>query len=413
MRPLYKGDGFPYWTRRVPFAVNLRNFFLLAAAVIATSSSWAEIEWEPVVYPKDELYPSMIFSTATLKPGEDVFAKWAGHVLGQENGVVGVSIDGLKSGDMVRVEVKPNAVMEGGVFEGKIPKRADTWKIFPNPKFRFDALLSTKQATPLSVTFKVSVNDKDLGEQTRDVTLQTINDCMFAVSESDEEGDVSDYSWLFAAYVNENHPWIDGILREALDTGIVSSFDGYQSGDPAVVADQVFAIWHVLQERGFRYSDITTTATDSDDVARQHVRLFDDAIKARQANCVDGSVLMASILRKIGLNPYLVSIPGHMFLAVDLDEEGEKTIAIETTMMGEKADEASEGVDWISKKDLKVRRKAPGWFAFEAAVQAGNEELNDAWDKLEDPKEMDYQIIDIAEARKMGIIPISYREPSK
>ncbi len=227
---------------------------------------------EPVVYPKDELYPSMIFSTATLKEGEDVFAKWAGHVLGQENGVVGVSIDGLKSDDTVRVEVKPNAVMEGGVFEGKVPKYAETWMIFPNPKYRFDALLATKQATPLSVSFQGVGKRQGSGEQTRDVTLQTINDCMFAVTESDEENDVSDYSWLFAAYVNENHPWIDGILREALDTGIVTSFDGYQSGDPAIVADQIFAIWHVLQERGFRYSDITTTATDSDDVARQHVR---------------------------------------------------------------------------------------------------------------------------------------------
>ncbi len=96
---------------------------------------------------------------------------------------------------------------------------------------------------------------------------------------------------------------------------------------------------------------------------------------------------MASILRKIGLNPYLVSIPGHMFLAVDLDADGDKTIAVETTMMGDKADGPSDGVEWIPKKELKARRKAPGWFAFEAAVQTGNEELDDAWKKLEDPKE--------------------------
>ncbi len=139
----------------------------------------------------------MIFSTATLKRGR-VFAKWAGHVLGQENGVVGVSVDGLKSGDTVRVEVKPNAVMEGGVFEGKIPKRADTWRSFLTPGFA--SMPCCPRSRPRRERDFQGVGQRQgLGEQTRDVTLQTINDCMFAVSESDEEGDVSDYSWLFAA----------------------------------------------------------------------------------------------------------------------------------------------------------------------------------------------------------------------
>lgn len=42
-----------------------------------------------------------------------------------------------------------------------------------------------------------------------------------------------------------------------------------------------------------------------------------------QANCVDGRVLFASILRKIDIAPALVLIPGHMFLAFQLDQEGE------------------------------------------------------------------------------------------
>ncbi len=151
--------------------------------------------------------------------------------------------------------------------------------------------------------------------------------------------------------------------------GIVSSFDGYQSGDPAVVADQVFAIWHVLQERGFRYSDITTTATDSDDVARQHVRLFDDASRPVRPIASMAVCSWRRSSERSASTPISSAFPATCSSRCDLDEEGEKTIAIETTMMGDKADEASDDVDWLPKKELKVRRKAPGWFAFEAAVQ--------------------------------------------
>ncbi len=46
---------------------------------------------------------------------------------------------------------------------------------------------------------------------------------------------------------------------------------------------------------------------------------------------------MASILRKIGLNVYLVMVPGHCLLAFDLGEGDEDPIlGLETTMLGEK-----------------------------------------------------------------------------
>jgi hypothetical protein len=72
-------------------------------------------------------------------------------------------------------------------------------------------------------------------------------------------------------------------------------------------------------------------------VISQHVRLFDEALAARQANCIDGTAVLAAVLRKIGIEPYLVLIPGRMFLAFDLDKEGETTLGLETTMMGDTA----------------------------------------------------------------------------
>ncbi len=35
---------------------------------------------------------------------------------------------------------------------------------------------------------------------------------------------VTDVRFMFAAYVNEQHPFVEKVLREALDEGIVDSF---------------------------------------------------------------------------------------------------------------------------------------------------------------------------------------------
>ena len=77
----------------------------------------------------------------------------------------------------------------------------------------------------------------------------------------------------------------------------------------------------------------------------QHVRLIDESITHSQANCVDGSVLLASILRKIGLYASLVLVPGHCFVAFSLDRELEEIRGLETTLIGAQDIEPSEYPD--------------------------------------------------------------------
>jgi hypothetical protein len=259
---------------------------------------------------------------------------------------------------------------------------------------------------PIDVTMELKVDGESCGEKTVTATVRTVNDCLFGVAEPGDEERYSDYSWLFAAYVNENHPWVDQTLKEALDTDIVTSFDDYQSGDPEKVLMQVFAIWNVMQRKGLRYSNVVTTAAETESVNSQHVRLFDESVKAAQANCVDGSVLLAAVLRKIGLDPHLVTVPGHMFLAFSLDDE--TMVGLETTMMGEadleKVDEKR--LKSFLKFDVEEKRNEESWATFEAAIDIGTQALLEASEKF-DGDDTDYQLIDIAAARNLGVLPIS------
>lgn len=390
----------------------MKKFLGLALLVIA-APLYAAITWEPVVYPENEIFPSLVLSTATMKT-EDLLAEWSEDLLGDENGMIGVTVLGLPKGAEVSVEIKANALMERSTFRGKVPEDSDEWLIFPFVSYKFDKLLRVRQSIPLAITMSVTVNGKPQGEQTVTAQVHSLNDCLYAVMDDTEEDGGVDYSWLFAAYVNESHPGIDRILREALDANQITSFTGYQSGDRNEVLAQIRAIWDVLEKKGFRYSDISTNDSDSETISSQHVRLFDDSIQARQTNCADGSVLLASILRKIGLNVSLAIIPGHMFLAVDLDDEGKRVIGIETTVMGGEppapaAEEAAAG--WLGGALGKKTRPAESDGTFDEAVSIGTAEYRKNRRKFAAEDELNYQLIEIATARRLGIRPLASRQP--
>lgn len=139
---------------------------------------------------------------------------------------------------------------------------------------------------------------------------------------------------FYAAYVNEENPLIDKVLREALNTRIVRRFSGYQ-GNEQMVDKQVYALWHVLQKRNFRYSSVSYSSLSSNVVYAQRVRTFEDALNSSQINCVDGSVLFASLLRAINITPVLVQMPGHMFVGYYTDSAKKNITFLETTMIGD------------------------------------------------------------------------------
>jgi hypothetical protein len=219
---------------------------------------------------------------------------------------------------------------------------------------------------------------------------------------------------MFAAYVNENHPMLDKVLQEALDTKIVGAF-AVTTHQPEETLKQVFAVWSALQKRGIQYSSTTTTPGGSETVQSQYVRFVDQSITNTQANCVDGSVLFASILRKISIEPFLVTVPGHMYAGFYLGAGKSQFVGLETTVIGlpDVAEEKKEGeppaLTLLRDKIDPAVRARRDWKTFAKAIQVGTEDLAKNKEKLE-AEDANYQWIDLAEARAEGIMPISYAE---
>lgn len=275
------------------------------------------------------------------------------------------------------------------------------------PVLRWEAtkLLALQQPLPTTITVSTSINGVNLGTKTVDVRVRAVNDVPFA--DVDATGKEHNLTPLFAAFVNENSPIIEKILQEALHWRAVKSFDGYQSGINGVYM-QVFAIWNVLQRHHVKYSSITTASGTTKGVYSQSVRFVDTTWKMQQANCVDGSVLFASVLYKIGIYPVLVHIPGHMFVGFYLNNSGKRSFNnmqfLETTMVG------------AGKQPGKFNMKF-GFFhpvtstlsyrQYIQAIKYGDHEFNTEVIPALRRHVPNYDIINIADARKFGINPIS------
>ena len=374
----------------------------------AARPSTAAVVWEPFAGMDAQVFPSFVVATATLRLPQEDDEEADPFSLGEDMGFIGVTLEHVPANSRLRVEVRPNAIMDASSFDGRAEAGAGDYDIYPKLNYKYDALLAWRQPMPLNVVMELFVDGQSLGTRSQTVTVRSINDCPFAIlADEDSDDDDLDLSWMFAAYVNENDPWVDRLTREALDAKMLDAFSGYQEDSDEEVLRQVYAIWHTLQARGMRYSDISQSSAESDVVLSQHVRLFDESVTAHQANCVDGTVMFAAVLRKIGIEPYLVVLPGHMFLAFDLDAEGERSVGLETTMMGSTAAEPA-GRSLVPPSMAARYRSLPSFRSFSAALQAGTQDLNENRAKF-DGEDPDYQVISLSESRKMGILPLAYR----
>lgn len=280
------------------------------------------------------LFPSAILSVATTNT--QVIPPMSGEYVGNPKSCVAIKLKSGHANTVVRIELAETPFYARSVSTFVLPKEHTEYIIYPDILWRYNALRDNEQAEPISVVSNVEVDGKDLGQKVRTFSVRSINECLLGFNKQLPDGRTRYVSTrlFYAAYVNEENPLIDKVLREALNTRIVRRFLGYQ-GTPEMVDKQVYALWYVLQKRNFKYSSVSYSSLSSNVVYAQRVRTFEDALNSSQINCVDGSVLFASLLRAINITPVLVQMPGHMFVGYYTDSAKKNLTFLETTMIGD------------------------------------------------------------------------------
>ncbi|HEY9229180.1 MAG TPA: hypothetical protein VIP11_21190 [Gemmatimonadaceae bacterium] len=329
------------------------------------------------------------------------------HYLGDAFGLLGLRMTWSRSPARVRVVVDAPDLASPSMLEVQLADSGATYELFPEMLYNDRALKAIAQPVISNVAFRVFVNDTLIGERTQRVQVRATSDVPYAYRS--RQGLMQSQPWLFATFVNEYDPVIDVLLQEALATRVVMSFDGYQSNQPQQVTQQVFAIWNVLQRRGIRYSSIATAVPTVGGVYSQSVRALRDALGTAQANCVDGSVLFASVLRRIGVDAFLVLQPGHMYVGYYRDPQHMQISVLETTMLGSAnlKDFAKDGslLGGLSQALGADTKNSASAKTFDAAIASAADRYNRAREASKGRATLEFQIIDIAQARAWGLAP--------
>lgn len=137
----------------------------------------------------------------------------------------------------------------------------------------------------------------------------------------DEWGGFSSMAAVTAAFVMPNDPAIAGVLKDAggilTAHGHSSALDGYQSGDPRRAYMLGAAIWSAVAARGLTYAEPPRSFEKQGQKVRRPGNVLDQGL----ATCFDSSLLFASALEAVGLNPFVVLLEGHSFTGFWLVEK--------------------------------------------------------------------------------------------
>lgn len=348
-------------------ATRLQRLAVFALTALATAPAAHALDWNVDVTPAGELFPALQLS----QPPHAT----AG---GDGDGLVSVRVASdrdLPRRLRLRIET-PGLRMPATIEVAPAP---GTRRLDLHPRLAWDVEALRSLESPRRQALVATLEADGASEVRRvDVRLHALDDAPYYVREGRERVDLG---WVFAAYVDPHDPAVDELLAAA--RLIDPEFDG----GTGAVADRrrVAAIWAALERHGVRYAAGDPALSRGPVVWSQRVRPPSASWRERRASCIDGSVLIASALERIGLQALVALVPGHAFVGYRERTDATMTF-LETTLLG--------------------AATLRGTSSFPAALAAGRARFRRVAARLDGRHAPDYALLDIGRARAYGIIPI-------
>lgn len=200
-----------------------------------------------------------------------------------------------------------------------------------------------------------------------------------------------------ASFVTPNHPVVSKVVVEAAkilkeQTGN-STLSEYQTGNPTDVIRQVAAVYGALHDKGIVYRALPA----SFEAVGQRVTLPEAVLTGKLGNCVELSILFASVLEAIGINTAIIMEQGHAYLGVWLVDDCCQYSVCDDVAFVEK--KCSKGINEMLVLEATMLTNENT--SFEESVKKGNLNLAD--------NENFNIMIDIRRCRLEGIRPLPQR----
>lgn len=136
---------------------------------------------------------------------------------------------------------------------------------------------------------------------------------------------------FMGAWITSNDPTVDEFLAKAKLRVPSKSFVGEQG----VTVPQIKALFDELKSRGVTY--VMDPNVTSDQMFVQRTRLPSEVLTSTNAQCLEGTLLFATLMEAIGVKPIIIMVPGHAFVGwhtVAQDGTKGEPLFVETTMVG-------------------------------------------------------------------------------
>jgi hypothetical protein len=258
----------------------------------------------------------------------------------------------------------------------------DAVEVTANPSMTQSSLDRLDIARPgnfhLRVVYLQNGDEKLLLDETSNVTLTARRDFPWTISGLSQQEDFK----LLAAMITPTDPSVEALIRQAANhtsNGVMmGGYDGDSLDSKGLVWDRLSALWAAENDYKLTYVNTTVSFVAG---TFQRIRLPYEVLNQQSGNCIETTGLFASAVEALQMEPVIILIPGHAFVAVRMDGTNDKYYMIETTLIGRAT--------------------------FDEAVSTGLQEFNDARPHLV-ASEDDYAWVDIAEARTQGINPLPW-----
>ncbi|MDR3577900.1 MAG: hypothetical protein P4L50_28890 [Anaerolineaceae bacterium] len=230
----------------------------------------------------------------------------------------------------------------------------------------------------IRVVYLQNGDEKVILDETKGITMTARRDFPWSINGFSQAEDFQ----LLAAMVTPTDPSVEGLIRDAanhISGGIIEGgYGGHTLDDNGRVWDRLSALWDAENDNKLTYINTTVTFVPG---TFQRIRLPYEVLDQDSGNCIETSLLYASAAEALDLQPAIILIPGHAFVAIRMDDTNDQYYVIETTLIG-RAD-------------------------FATAVQKGAAEFQDALPHIQ-AGDQDYGWVTIADARTAGINPLPW-----
>jgi hypothetical protein len=258
-----------------------------------------------------------------------------------------------------------------------------TQEIRQNPRLTtaaIDGLNSEHQADlHVVVSYLEAGQPRIVLDQTSETLITSRRDFPWTIKGFTQQEDWN----LVVAMVTPTDPGVEQLIRAGANYdpsgAMTSNYDSLDDSSGSVW-QRLSDIWQA-ETTDFSLTYISTTDSFASN-SSQRIRLPGEVLDQASGNCIELTLLYASVVEALGMQPAIIMVPGHAYVAVRVDDTNDNYYFIETTMIGQAT--------------------------FKEAVTTGNSEWQKAQPSVAN-NTADYGWVDVAEARHNGIVPIPWR----